>query len=114
MLLSFIFSKLKTFFYCDYKLNQKSNYKTSEVTTKTEKSLVDYFYEMKLFFEKKNNIEDSFILVNRNSFEGCLFFSLLYVNCSDVMFRELARNVKDSIKKIILNKFGLFCIKQYL
>ena len=69
---------------------------------------------MKLFFEKKNNIEDSFILVNRNSFEGCLLFILLYVNCSDVMFRELARNVKDSIKKIILNKFGLFCIKQYL
>ena len=108
MLLSLIFSKLKTFFYCDYKLNQKSNYKTSEVTTKTEKSLVDYFYEMKLFFEKKNNIENSFILVNRNSFEGCLLFSLLYVNCSDVLFRELARNLKESIKKIILNKFGSF------
>ena len=114
MLLSFIFSKLKAFFYCDYKLNQKSNYKTSEVTTKTEKSLVDYFYEMKFLFEKKNNIEDSYILGNRNSFEGCLLFSLLYVNCSDVLFRELSRNVKDSIKKIILNKFGLFCIKQYL
>lgn len=99
MLLSLIFSKLKTFFYCDYKLKQKSNYNTSEVTTKNEKSLVDYFYEMKLLFEKKNNIEDSFILVNRNSFEECLLFSLLYVNCSDVMFRELARNVKESIKK---------------
>ena len=36
MILSFIFSKLKTFFYFDYKLNQKSNYITSEVTTKTE------------------------------------------------------------------------------
>ena len=95
-------------------IKSKIKLKTSEVTTKTEKSLVDYFYEMKLLFEKKNNIEDSFILGNRNSFEGCLLFSLLYVNCSDVMFRELARNVKDSIKKIILNKFGLFCIKQYL
>ena len=77
MLLSLIFSKLKTFFYCDYKLKQKSNYKTSEVTTKNEKSLVDYFYEMKLFFEKKNNIEDFFILGNRNSFEGCLFFQFI-------------------------------------
>lgn len=95
-------------------IKSKIKLKTSEVTTKTEKSLVDYFYEMKLLFEKKNNIENSFILVNRNSFEGCLLFSLLYVNCSDVMFRELARNVKESIKKIILKKFGLFCIKQYL
>ena len=54
---------------------------------------------MKLLFEKKNNIEESFILGNINSFEGCLLFSLLYVNCSDVMFRELARNVNESIKK---------------
>lgn len=93
-----LFCKTKKCSECNMRKNNSTSFDTTNKEEKSEKTIDDYYLEMKIFYERFKHNSRTGLGDKYKEWEYNLLYTLSTAQYRDVMYRELAKKIKSAVK----------------